>query len=150
MNSFWIPQLGGQEYAMPGMAMGLWLQADKPGHYDGYGANFTGSGFAHMSFKVNSMSQKNFSAWVNQIKETNHPLTETGFNTLAKPGTVGKLSYSSYPSGLFKEIVNHSSGYNSDKSGSSSMQGMGMNTLSNGTADSQSNTTQNSNQNKTN
>ncbi|MCL6518171.1 MAG: cytochrome c oxidase subunit II, partial [Alicyclobacillus sp.] len=25
INSFWVPQLGGQEYTMPGMAMRLWL-----------------------------------------------------------------------------------------------------------------------------
>ncbi len=31
INSFWVPGLGGQEYTMPGMALKLWLQADKSG-----------------------------------------------------------------------------------------------------------------------
>ncbi len=33
MNSFWVPQLGGQEYTMPGMAMRLWLEATRTGKY---------------------------------------------------------------------------------------------------------------------
>jgi cytochrome o ubiquinol oxidase subunit 2 len=47
MNSFWIPQLGGQIYTMSGMAMTLYLQADEKGTYFGSGANFTGRDFAH-------------------------------------------------------------------------------------------------------
>ncbi|MCL6593543.1 MAG: cytochrome c oxidase subunit II, partial [Alicyclobacillus sp.] len=67
MNSFWVPQLGGQEYTMPGMAMRLWLQADKPGTYYGTGANFTGEGFAHMQFQVVAVPQAQFDAWVKQV-----------------------------------------------------------------------------------
>src|SRR5262249_21179741 len=33
MNSFWIPQLSGQIYAMTGMATQLFLMADRPGVY---------------------------------------------------------------------------------------------------------------------
>ena len=105
MNSFWIPQLGGQEYTMPGMAMGLWLQADKAGQFDGYGANFTGSGFAHMHFKVNASSQQSFDAWVNQVKQSNHTLTQDGFNAMSKPSVIGQETYSSYPSSLFSQLV---------------------------------------------
>jgi cytochrome o ubiquinol oxidase subunit 2 len=39
MNSFWIPQLGGQIYAMPGMATELNLSADQNGNYYGSSAH---------------------------------------------------------------------------------------------------------------
>lgn len=112
MNSFWVPQLGGQEYTMPGMAMRLWLQADKSGTFKGYGANFTGSGFAHMKFNVKATSEQAFQTWVNGIKQSHQPLTQAGYNQLAKPSIVGESHYSSYPPGLFNEVVNQNSGNN--------------------------------------
>ncbi|GMA51466.1 quinol oxidase subunit 2 [Alicyclobacillus contaminans] len=105
MNSFWVPQLGGQEYTMPGMAMQLWLQADKPGLYYGRGAQFSGKGFAHMTFDVHATSQADFDAWVKNVKTTSPPLTEDGYNQLAHPGLSGKLSYSSYPPNIFHDII---------------------------------------------
>ena len=46
ITSFWIPQLGGQKYAMSDMVNTLHLAADVPGEYMGRNANFSGSGFA--------------------------------------------------------------------------------------------------------
>ncbi|WP_245632811.1 ubiquinol oxidase subunit II [Alicyclobacillus kakegawensis] len=105
MNSFWVPQLGGQEYTMPGMAMRLWLQADKPGSYFGTGANFTGKGFAHMHFQVVAKSDTEFNQWVKQVKSSSPALTMAGYNKLQQPGTMGTASYSSYPKNLFDKIV---------------------------------------------
>lgn len=110
MNSFWIPQLGGQEYTMPGMSMGLWLQADKTGEYFGSGANFTGKGFAHMQFRVKSVSQADFNKWADSVKQTSPALTNDGYKKLAKPSTEKELSFSSYPKGLFENIVNKNGG----------------------------------------
>src|SRR5580704_9505452 len=45
MNSFLIPELGGQIYAMAGMKTQLHLVADKPGNYSGFSSNFSGEGF---------------------------------------------------------------------------------------------------------
>ncbi|SEN60580.1 ubiquinol oxidase subunit II [Lihuaxuella thermophila] len=112
MNSFWVPQLGGQVYTMPGMAMRLWLQADQPGEYFGQGANFTGKGFAHMQFKVVAKSQAEFDKWANQIKKTAPELTMDGYRNLAKPGLADVMSFSSYPEGLFEYIVNKNGGPN--------------------------------------
>ncbi|MBC1908037.1 cytochrome aa3 quinol oxidase subunit II, partial [Listeria booriae] len=50
MTSFWVPQLGGQKYAMSGMTMSLYLQADEVGTYKGRNANFNGEGFADQRF----------------------------------------------------------------------------------------------------
>lgn len=110
MNSFWVPQLGGQEYTMPGMSMGLWLQADKPGDYFGSGANFTGTGFAHMQFRVRAVSQAEFNRWAAGLKKNSPALTDAGYSELAKPNTVKELSFSSYPKNLYENIVNKNGG----------------------------------------
>ncbi len=105
MNSFWVPQLGGQEYTMPGMAMRLWLEADKAGTYYGHGANFTGKGFAHMDFHVIATSDANFNSWVQQIKSSSPSLTMVGYDKLKQPGETGNLSYSSFPPNLFNSTI---------------------------------------------
>jgi cytochrome aa3-600 menaquinol oxidase subunit II len=110
MNSFWVPELGGQEYTMPGMAMGLWLQADKPGEYFGSGANFTGKGFAHMQFRVKAVKQSEFDKWAESIKKDSPALTKEGYEKLSKPSTEKELSFSSYPKGLYQDIVNKNGG----------------------------------------
>ena len=46
MNSFFIPQLGGQVYAMAGMQTQLHLIADAAGSYDGISGNYSGAGFS--------------------------------------------------------------------------------------------------------
>ncbi len=105
MNSFWVPRLGGQEYTMPGMAMRLWLQADKPDVYFGSGANFTGHGFAHMRFHVVAVPRAQFDNWVKQVKSSSPPLTELGLTELRKPGLTGQLTYSSYPPNSFTKMI---------------------------------------------
>ncbi|KEO82718.1 cytochrome aa3 quinol oxidase subunit II [Tumebacillus flagellatus] len=110
MNSFWIPALGGQEYAMPGMDMRLWLQADKIGTFDGNGANFTGEGFAHMDFKVVSKSEADFNAWVSDVKKNSPALTVDGYNKLTEKGTAEPQTFSSYPEGLYENTVDKNGG----------------------------------------
>lgn len=105
MNSFWVPQLGGQEYTMPGMAMRLWLQADTPATYYGHGANFTGKGFAHMNFNVIAVSDTAFNAWVRQVKSSAPALTMADYKKLKQPSVMGVTQYSSFPPGLFDNTV---------------------------------------------
>lgn len=105
MNSFWVPELGGQIYAMSGMATKLYLQADKPGEYQGMGANFTGEGFAHMQFNVIAKPQNEFDQWVQQVKSTTAAMTKQDYEALRKPGLTDKKTYSAFPEGLFEEIV---------------------------------------------
>ncbi|SDX12711.1 cytochrome aa3 quinol oxidase subunit 2 [Marininema mesophilum] len=97
MNSFWVPELGGQEYTMADMPMTLWLEADKPGKFQGRGNNFTGRDFAKMVFTVEAKKQSDFDSWVAQIKKTAPKQSEKEYKKLLKPGTVGLQSYSSYP-----------------------------------------------------
>jgi cytochrome o ubiquinol oxidase subunit 2 len=52
MNSFFIPQLGGQIYAMAGMETKLHLIANEAGTYKGMSANYSGAGFSGMKFNA--------------------------------------------------------------------------------------------------
>ena len=45
---------------MPGEDLGLWLQANVPGTYIGRSAQYSGKGFAHMTFNVVAESQPQF------------------------------------------------------------------------------------------
>lgn len=105
MNSFWIPQLGGQIYTMSGMAMKLNLMADEPGTYMGMGANFSGREFGKMRFDAKATTQAEFDDWVKNVKSTAPALTQEGYDKLAEQGTMGTQDYSSIPAGLFDKIV---------------------------------------------
>jgi len=93
MNSFWIPQLGGQIYAMPGMSTHLSLMADHPGDYRGSSANLSGEGFAGMDFTVHAGSQADFLAWVKTVKQSPSVLTQQTYAALAEPSRNNPVSY---------------------------------------------------------
>jgi len=93
ITSFWIPQLGGQKYAMSDMVNTLYLAADVPGEYMGRNANFSGKGFAENTFNVKAVTQDEFDKWVKEVKATAAPLTEEKFKELLEPGHVGQSTY---------------------------------------------------------
>jgi cytochrome o ubiquinol oxidase subunit 2 len=105
MNSFWIPQLGGQIYAMSGMVMTLYLQADEQGEYMGSGANFTGTNFAKMYFTAKATSKESFDQWVNTVKSSSPEMTLDGYKELAKQGTSDVKTFSAFPERLFELTV---------------------------------------------
>ncbi|WP_010677852.1 cytochrome aa3 quinol oxidase subunit II [Bacillus timonensis] len=93
ISSFWIPQLGGQKYAMADMITTLHLAADEQGELMGRNANFSGKGFAENTFSVNVVSPKDFDEWVDEVKETAKPLTKEKFDELLEPGHLGQMTF---------------------------------------------------------
>ena len=85
MNSFWIPQLGGQIYAMSGMSTNLNLVANNPGIYRGVSANISGEGFAGMSFKVKATDRVGFNDWINEVRSKNNYLGKEAYDKLKLP-----------------------------------------------------------------
>jgi cytochrome o ubiquinol oxidase subunit 2 len=85
MNSFWIPQLGGQVYAMSGMRSKLHLIADHRGDFRGSSANISGKGFAGMTFVAKVSSQAEFDEWVQGVKQSSNSLGLEEYNKLAMP-----------------------------------------------------------------
>jgi cytochrome o ubiquinol oxidase subunit II len=111
MNSFFVPQLGSQIYAMGGMTMHLSLLADKPGEYPGFSANFSGDGFSEMRFVVKSVSAGDFNAWLEQVRGTGLALDDAGYAELAKPSkAVPPTTYRSVEPQLFERIIDQTVG----------------------------------------
>ena len=106
MNSFWIPQLGGQIYAMPGMSTHLHLIADRSGSFYGSPANIAGSGFARMTFVAKAVSQGGFDAWLHNAENTNLRLDTVTYDHLARPSESNPVTYYSHvPDGLYNDVV---------------------------------------------
>lgn len=82
MNSFWIPHLGGQIYAMPGMQTELHLIANQTGDFRGSSANLSGEGFSGMHFITRASSVEEYEKWREEAKKANK---EIDYQQLAKP-----------------------------------------------------------------
>jgi cytochrome o ubiquinol oxidase subunit II len=106
MNSFWIPQLGGQIYAMTGMITKLHMMADDPGEFSGRAAEINGAGFADMTFVAKSSSQPDFDHWVSEVKQSPLRLTDTAYSELLKRSQNHPVTLFSYvENDLFNKIV---------------------------------------------
>lgn len=93
MNSFWIPKLSGQLYAMPGMVTKLHLNATEFGDFKGSSANISGKGFAGMKFVARASSQADFDSWVAETKQTPTTLDHEAYAALAKQSENNPASY---------------------------------------------------------
>lgn len=106
MNSFWLPEMSGQRYAMTGMMNKLHIMADGPGEYRGRAVEINGDGYADMTFMAKSCSQKDFDAWVKKVKESKQSLNDETYNTLVKRSIHDPVTlYSSVEKDLFHKIV---------------------------------------------
>ncbi len=106
MNSFFVPQLGGQIYTMSGMVTHLQLQADRPGTYRGLSAQYSGEGFSDMRFAVNAVSPAAFAQWVGAARATGPVLDARSYADLAKPSqAVTPFTYRGVTPRLFDTIL---------------------------------------------
>ncbi|BCX66239.1 ubiquinol oxidase subunit II [Pseudomonas izuensis] len=106
MNSFFIPALGGQIYAMAGMQTKLHLIANQNAEMDGISANYSGAGFTGMKFKATATTQEEFDAWVSEVKKAPKKLEQAEYAALAKQSQNNPVElYSSVTPNLFQIIV---------------------------------------------
>jgi cytochrome o ubiquinol oxidase subunit 2 len=106
MNSFFVPQLGGQIYTMAGMVTRLHLQADHLGTYRGMSANYSGAGFSDMHFNVDAVPAEKFAQWVAATSTTGPVLDAQSYAALAKPSqAVAPFTYRAIAPGLFSGIL---------------------------------------------
>ena len=105
MNSFFVPQLGSQIYTMAGMVTRLHLQADQPGSYRGMSAQFSGEGFADMTFNVEAVAPEKFAEWVDATRNAGAELNAATYAELAKPSAaVSPFTYRAVAPALFDSI----------------------------------------------
>ena len=108
MNSFFIPTLGSQIYAMAGMQTKLHLIANEPGTFDGISANFSGRGFSGMKFKaIATKDDAEFQQWVAKVKAAPNTLTTMeDFEKVATPSENHPVEYFSTANPeLFKQVI---------------------------------------------
>jgi cytochrome o ubiquinol oxidase subunit II len=106
MNSFFIPQLGSQIYAMGGMTTHLNLLADSPGEYPGFSAMFSGDGFSDMRFIAKAVPAGDFDGWVKEVRGAGSALDQGAYEALAKPSKAAPpVTYRSVEPNLFEHII---------------------------------------------
>jgi len=107
MNSFYIPALAGQIYAMPGMETLLHAVMNKPGDYEGFSANYSGAGFSHMRFQFKGLSDDDFKQWVQKTKSSGAELSRDAYLQLAQPSEREPVRlYAQVAPDLYKTILN--------------------------------------------
>lgn len=129
MNSFFIPQLGGQIYAMAGMQTKLHLIGNEAGKYDGISSSFSGRGFSGMKFTaIVTPTEGDFDQWVAKVKASSNNLNATSdFNKLAEPSENNPVEYfSSVKPNLFKETIGKFMGDMDMHKGATAHEGMDM------------------------
>jgi cytochrome o ubiquinol oxidase subunit 2 len=106
MNSFLVPQLGGQIYTMAGMVTRLNLLADHAGSYRGISSQFSGDGFADMHFMANAVPADQFAQWVAATRSSGPRLDQQAYTDLAKPTkAVAPFTYREVAPNLFNLIT---------------------------------------------
>jgi cytochrome o ubiquinol oxidase subunit 2 len=107
MNSFYVPALAGQIYAMPGMTTKLHAVINKPGQFDGFSANYSGDGFSHMRFKFHGMSEAQFARWTEQVRQGGGRLDGSRYLVLEKPSEKAPVQrFAAVDADLFHKAVN--------------------------------------------
>lgn len=107
MNSFYIPALAGQIYAMPGMQSRLHAVINKPGVYRGFSANYSGAGFSGMHFEFKSLSAGGFDKWVANAKASTNMLGRSDYLQLERPSQDDPVRlYGTVDRDLYKAILN--------------------------------------------
>ena len=107
MNSFFVPALAGQIYAMPGMQTVLHAVANKPGNFEGFSANYSGAGFSNMRFRFHALDKAGFDQWVAKVKASGAKLDRATYVKLEQPSEkVPPLYFAGIEPKLFHAALN--------------------------------------------
>jgi cytochrome o ubiquinol oxidase subunit II len=107
MNSFYIPALAGQIYAMPGMETKLHAVANEQGTFKGFSANYSGAGFSGMHFAFKSLSASDFDKWIAAAKASSNMLGRSDYLQLERPSENEPVRlYGKADGDLYKAILN--------------------------------------------
>lgn len=85
MNSFYIPALAGQIYAMPGMETRLHGVINHTGEFEGFSANYSGAGFSDMKFVFHGLDEAGFDRWVEGARSGGQVLDRARYLDLERP-----------------------------------------------------------------
>lgn len=107
MNSFFVPALAGQVYAMAGMQTMLHAVINKPGVYEGMSANYSGAGFSGMNFKFHGLDEAGFEKWIQTNRASGAVLNRATYTELEHPSQdVPVQRYATVAPDLYDAILN--------------------------------------------
>ena len=105
MNSFMIPELGGQIFAMAGMETELNLMAGREGHFVGRNMQFSGAGFPEQRFAAIAMSTDEYAAWIEKLRNSPNALDGRAYAALMQPSVDHPVAYySAFEPDLFQQL----------------------------------------------
>jgi len=108
MNAFYVPELAGMIYAMPGMETTLNAVQNKPVTSFGISSNYSGAGYSDMKFGYRGVAQADFDGWVQSVKAAGGGnLDRANYLTLEKPSIKDPVRrYAGVDSDLFYRVLN--------------------------------------------
>jgi len=107
MNAFYIPELAGMIYTMPGMQTELNAVANQSGNFEGFSSNYSGAGFSHMRFRVRATDAAGFDAWVQEARAGGERLDRARYLALEKPSEREPARvFAGVDNGLYDAILN--------------------------------------------
>jgi cytochrome o ubiquinol oxidase subunit 2 len=107
MNSFYIPALAGQIYAMPGMETRLNAVINHAGVYQGFSANYSGAGFSGMRFTFHALDRDGFERWVAEVRQSRNALDRDKYLELERPSENEPVRrYATVAPDLFDAVLN--------------------------------------------
>ena len=105
-TAFFIPRLGTQIYAMPGMRTKLHLLADRTGTFVGRNFQLNGRGYSDMRFKAVATTPAKYRRWLGKVRNSGQALTAKTLKRLEKPRVhKGIIHYASVSPHLFRHVI---------------------------------------------
>ena len=106
MNSFHVPALGSTVRVLPGTESQLDAVIRQPGTYVGRSGHYSGAGFAGMQFRLLGLDDKEYDAWVENVRRSGTgPLTRADYLKLARPSVNENVrEYASVAPDLYQRI----------------------------------------------
>jgi cytochrome o ubiquinol oxidase subunit 2 len=108
MNAFYVPELAGMVYGMPGMEITLNAVQNRPVQSFGISSNYSGAGYSDMKFAYRGVAQGDFDAWVASVKAAGGgKLDKANYLTLEKPSIKDPVRrYAAVDDDLYYRILN--------------------------------------------
>ena len=107
MNAFYVPDLAGMIYAMPGMQTELNAIINRAGEFKGLASHYSGPGFSGMTFKFHGLPEADFAQWVQKARADGQALDQASYLELAKPSERNPVQrFGAVQTGLYDRILN--------------------------------------------
>ena len=85
IHGFYVPQLGVNQYGIPGFIKDVWFTVEAPGTYRGYCSQICGKEHSYMPIVVEAKSEADYAAWMQAQKAALAPAAPTAEAAPAAP-----------------------------------------------------------------